>query len=253
MPLFLKALDPDIDVFGNRQSFHFNNEEIPDDNKGFYSLVNHFTPTASTNLESSLDLLDKNLNGFRLFHEQSLSQTYGSLSLQTHSVFGSSADIFKYDEANDKLTFYKDVDFAGGGGIISNTGKFDYISSVSGPAFVNFLSPIGMNNLPITDMASPSNNYDAANKLYVDSKIYNINSNTSGQLSISRLQNYPSSSSVYLRGDGSWTTPSANINLPYNLYTSATSNTDFRIYNSNNSSFLVFSYLSQSHRMSFDP
>ena len=28
MPLFLKALDPDIDVFGNRQSFHFNNEDI---------------------------------------------------------------------------------------------------------------------------------------------------------------------------------------------------------------------------------
>lgn len=114
MPLFLKALDPDIDIFGNRQSFHFNHEEIPDDNKGFYSLVNHFIPTANTNLESSVEILDKNLNGFRLVHEQSLSQTYGSLALQTHSVFGSSVDIFKYDEANDKITFYKDVDFTGG-------------------------------------------------------------------------------------------------------------------------------------------
>jgi hypothetical protein len=119
MPLFLKALDPDIDIFGNRQSFHFNNEEMPDDNKGFYSLVNHFTPTAITKLESSLDLLDKDLSGFRLFHEQSLDQTYGSLSLQTYSVFGTSEDIFKYDEVTDKLTFYKDVDFANGGIVTS--------------------------------------------------------------------------------------------------------------------------------------
>lgn len=88
MPLFLKALDPDIDIFGNRQSFHFNHEETPDDNKGFYSLVNHFTPTASTALQSSFDLLDKSLNGFRLFHERSLNQTHGSLALQAHWTSG---------------------------------------------------------------------------------------------------------------------------------------------------------------------
>ena len=114
MPLFLKALDPDIDIFGNRQSFHFNNEETPDDNKGFYSLVNHFAPTAITKLESSLDILDKNLSGFRLFHEQGVGETYGDFYLQKHSVFGASEDIFKYDEASDKVIFYKDVEFEGG-------------------------------------------------------------------------------------------------------------------------------------------
>jgi hypothetical protein len=75
-----------------------------------------------------------------------------------------------------------------------------------------------------------------ASESYVDSKVFDINSNTSGSLNINRLQNFPSSNSVFLRGDGTWAIPTATIVLPYNIYTSALNNTDFRIYNSNNSS-----------------
>lgn len=78
--------------------------------------------------------------------------------------------------------------------------------------------------------------YSVATETFVNSKVFDINSNTSGQLNINRLNGYPASSSFYLRGDGTWSTPTTSIVLPYNIYTSALNNTDFRIYNSNNSS-----------------
>jgi hypothetical protein len=57
-----------------------------------------------------------------------------------------------------------------------------------------------------------------------------------GTVPISSLSGYPASSSLYLRGDGIWSSISSTISLPYNIYTSALNNNDFRIYNSNNSS-----------------
>jgi len=44
-------------------------------------------------------------------------------------------------------------------------------------------------------------------KSYVDNKVFDLTSNTSGQLSISRLSGYPSNSSLFLRGDGTWNSP----------------------------------------------
>ncbi len=70
--------------------------------------------------------------------------------------------------------------------------------------------------------------YQVATESFVNAKIFNINSNTSGQLNISRLNNYPNSTNAFLRGDGTWTLPLIN-NLSingdvllgiYNLYTS---------------------------------
>lgn len=116
MPLFLKSIDPEIDVFGNRQSFNFNNEQIPVDNKAEIPFVNHFIPTVDTNAELSIEMLSKDFKGFRLLHELLSTSTYGNFSLQAYSRFGSSSNIFKYDESTDKLTFFKDVEFSGGGG-----------------------------------------------------------------------------------------------------------------------------------------
>lgn len=116
MPLFLKSIDPEIDVFGNRQSFNFNNEQIPVDNKAGIPFVNHFIPTVDTNAELSIEMLSKDFKGFRLLHELLSTSTYGNFSLQAYSRFGSSSNIFKYDESTDKLTFFKDVEFSGGVG-----------------------------------------------------------------------------------------------------------------------------------------
>ena len=56
-----------------------------------------------------------------------------------------------------------------------------------------------------------------------------------GTVPINKLASYPSSSSRFLRGDGSWQIPIFNITLPYNLYTSAINNNSFKIHNSNSS------------------
>lgn len=44
-------------------------------------------------------------------------------------------------------------------------------------------------------------------KSYVDNKVFDLTSNTSGELSISRLSGYPANSSLFLRGDGTWNSP----------------------------------------------
>lgn len=52
--------------------------------------------------------------------------------------------------------------------------------------------------------------YSVATENYVDNKVFNINSNTTGSLSISRLSGYPASSNAFLRGDGVWILPYIN-------------------------------------------
>jgi len=52
--------------------------------------------------------------------------------------------------------------------------------------------------------------YSVASENFVNTKVFDINTNTSGQLNINRLNGYPASSSVYLRGDGTWATPTGS-------------------------------------------
>ena len=61
-------------------------------------------------------------------------------------------------------------------------------------------------SLPLTKLeySDGSGWYPLATEPYVDSKVFDINTNTSGQLTLSRLQFYPANSSVFLRGDGTW-------------------------------------------------
>ena len=49
--------------------------------------------------------------------------------------------------------------------------------------------------------------YQLATESFVNNKIFDINSNTSGQLNSNRLSGYPSNASVFLRGDGNWVAP----------------------------------------------
>lgn len=52
--------------------------------------------------------------------------------------------------------------------------------------------------------------YSVATETFVNSKVFDINSNTSGQLNINRLSGYPSSTNAFLRGDGTWILPYIN-------------------------------------------
>lgn len=73
--------------------------------------------------------------------------------------------------------------------------------------------------------------YSVATENFVNTKVFDINSNTSGQLNINRLNGYPASSSVYLRGDGTWNAPSFS-----NLITTSSISYEITINNTNASS-----------------
>lgn len=233
MPLFLKSIDPEIDVFGNRQSFNFNNEQIPVDNKAGIPFVNHFIPTVDTNAELSIEMLSKDFKGFRLLHELLSTSTYGNFSLQAYSRFGSSSNIFKYDESTDKLTFFKDVEFSGGGGsYITLTGAISgsgvgsiatTLTDINTGQITNFnnavtlfplnsfavpTADINMNNKCIFNLSEPGSASDATTKNYVDNKTWNI-SQIMGQLPINRLENYPDNNLLFLNGASNWINPFA--------------------------------------------
>ena len=73
--------------------------------------------------------------------------------------------------------------------------------------------------------------YSVATENFVNTKIFDINSNTSGQLNINRLNGYPANSSLYLRGDGTWNAPSFS-----NLITTSSISYEITINNTNASS-----------------
>ncbi len=62
--------------------------------------------------------------------------------------------------------------------------------------------------------------------------LIDINNGTTGQLNISRLQNYPSNGGIFLRGDGFWATP-----FPATINTSSASIDVIGTYNSNSSAY----------------
>ena len=73
--------------------------------------------------------------------------------------------------------------------------------------------------------------YSVATENFVNTKVFDINSNTSGQLNINRLNSYPANSSLYLRGDGTWNAPSFS-----NLITTSSISYEITINNTNASS-----------------
>lgn len=109
MPLYLKALDPTIDILGNEQTFRYNADQL--NNEANLILQNLFTPLINTNLNTGLAFVNSSLNGFRFKHEFTTSSAvFGNFYLECASRFGgSSSNIFKYDEQTDSLIFLKNI------------------------------------------------------------------------------------------------------------------------------------------------
>ena len=63
---------------------------------------------------------------------------------------------------------------------------------------------LSMLNNSIINCANPINPQDVSNKTYIDTKVFDISNNTSGQLSSTRLSGYPSNSNLFLKGNGTW-------------------------------------------------
>ncbi len=93
------------------------------------------------------------------------------------------------------------------------------------------IQPIQMTDCQVKGLTLPSGKfeycdgalwYPLASETYVDGKVFDINTNTSAQLNISRLNGYPNSSNAFLRGDGTWILPyinTLNINGTVSLST----------------------------------
>jgi len=113
MPLFLKSIDPTLNIFGIDQTLRFNSDQL--NNEANLILQNLFTPLVGANLNTGLAFVNSSLNGFRFKHEFTLSSAqFGNFYLECASRFGgNSSNIFKYDELTDSLSFFKNVSIPG--------------------------------------------------------------------------------------------------------------------------------------------
>lgn len=111
MPLFLKSFDPTVDIFGDTQTFRYNTDQIH--NEANLALLNAFTPTSTTNINTGFAFLNPSLNGFRFKHELSPTSIYGNFYLECASRFGVSSNIFKFDEITNTLDFLKPISISG--------------------------------------------------------------------------------------------------------------------------------------------
>jgi len=172
MPLFLKALDPLIDILGDEQVLQYNADQV--NNNANLLLLNDFTATAGIFPSTSLSFANSsNFKGFCFIHEPSTGSIYGNFSLKTYNKFGSSTNIFSYNETTDSLIFLKNFDLISNnltttGVINANTGtlKGNNLAAYNSGG-ISVMSNLGMNNYYITTLPYPINNQDAATKQFV--------------------------------------------------------------------------------------
>jgi hypothetical protein len=119
---------------------------------------------------------------------------------------------------------------------------------------IQVLNPLAMNNNSITGLANPSSSQDAVTKNYADTFI----------LTPSRISGYPANSSLFLRGDGAWATPSGGglggsqigVNTDSGssnwLRKSNLTRTGIQIYGLTSTSFIVENNVGESSGIGFD-
>ena len=249
MPLFLKALDPTIDILGDEQLLRYNTDQI--NNEANLLLLNSFASTASVFPSTSLAFASTSLKGFHFKHELTSGSTYGNFSLMTYDKFGTSTDIFKYDEQSASLFFFKNVSLNSNkitnlaDGVLTSdavnlrqlNGQFtdiityvdnhtwlsssitDLETTVKAYTLDSFAVPTGnlsLNSNKITSLADGVLTSDAINVGQLNSMFNNI--------PINALAGYPADSSLYLNGSGSWVNPLGNISFSGNTISTTTGN-----------------------------
>jgi hypothetical protein len=170
------GITPDLKILGDTQKFLF---EQPN---GTFRLANATTPLDSNPINLNLDFLNIEEKGYRVGFSSDSTNTSGMFHLsslqyqqsqQNSGIIGTKLMTFN-ENGSDQFLFYKNLD-------------------VNGNKIINVPSPV--------------NNNDASNKAYIDSKVFDINTNTSGQLNIDRLNGYPANGALFLNGNGTWENP----------------------------------------------
>ena len=174
--VIVSGIKPDLKILGNTQQFIFNQ---PTDS---LQLLNLYQPQIDIPTNLNYDLLNFNNNGFRIGHYTQNSDLTGMFHLSLLQ--------YQQNQINSGLVSTKLMTF--------NENSSDNFM---------FYKAINLDNNKIINLATPTTDTDAVNKNYVDNKIFDINTNTSGQLNINRLNGYPANSSLFLNGNGAWENP----------------------------------------------
>jgi hypothetical protein len=143
MPLFIKNIDPELQILGPSQQFIFNQ------NIASLQFDNTFVPTISIPSRNFFETRNSSLSGFRWIHQTNSGDTFGSLKLQSF--------INAQSTGTDVLT-------------INTDGTVTFDTSISFPGF-SISGDFNMNNYKIINLANPVNPGDGVNKAYADSLI----------------------------------------------------------------------------------
>lgn len=174
MPLFLKNIAPELDIFGNRQLFNFNKDSSSGERDSALSLINWFTPILNVNANSTFEFLTPAMKGFRFNHSLSTTGTFGNFSFEKYDRFGLATPLWGYDEQIDNLNFLKNLDLLTNdlrttGTINAQTGTLKGNNlAAHNSSSIGVLNTLAMNSNHITGLANPINTQDAATKQYVD-------------------------------------------------------------------------------------
>ena len=256
MPLFLKALDPSVDILGNEQVLRYNTDQI--NNDANLLLLNDFTATSGIFPTSGFSFVNNNLKGFRFYHELSNSSVYGDFYLQTYSKFGTNSNIFQYDEQTDSLTFFKNVSLSGlsiTGNLSLNSNKITNLANgAANTDAINFgqlnsaITGLGFSSLISNGLVvrTAANTYITRSVTAGSGISLNNGDGVSGNptisvsnIPISTLSGYPSNSSLFLNGVGQWITP------PLTTFTTTTNSIYQIVLNNTNTSAIATGLLIQ--------
>lgn len=198
----------DLKMQTNDQRFIFGNNALPEPLASF-KIDNIFTPVVGTPSVTNFETRNNTLSGFRWVHTTNSSDTFGSLKLQSF--------VNAQSTGTDILLFNAD-------------GTITFNSSVSFPGFA-ISGDFNMHNYKITNLADPINAQDAATKAFVESLIsgggtVTLTGAVSGSggvgtdivttlntVSIDKLAGYPTDSTLFLRGNGTWSNNFAKIGV----------------------------------------
>jgi len=149
MPLFLKNIAPELDIFGNRELFNFNRDPSSGESDSALTLINWFTPILNVNANSTFEFLTPAMKGFRFNHSLSTTGIFGNFNFEKYDRFGLATPLWGYSEQTDSISFFKSVSLSG----LSITGN------------------LSLNSNKITNLANGTSNSDGVNLGQLNSSI----------------------------------------------------------------------------------
>lgn len=254
MPLFLKNIAPELDIFGNRQLFNFNKDSSSGESSSALGLINWFNPISNVDTNSTFEFLTPTMKGFRFNHSLSTTGTFGNFNFEKYDRFGLATPLWGYNEQTDSISFFKSTSLSGlsiTGNLSLNSNKITNLAN--GTANSDGVN-LGQLNSSITALGFSALNTNGfltrtASNTYVNRSIavgtgLGI-SNADGvagnptiavsNIPINTLSGYPSNSSLFLNGLGLWTnvltTSSSTYGFTLNNTNSAATETGFLVQN----------------------